>query len=407
MPDPVEAPALLENFQPFGHSFRENPYAFYPALQANSPLAIEVEGKPAVAVSRYAHVRAVLSDFKLYSSVKPKGVPGMERVDYFNGFPVMVYADPPQHTYLRRLVGAAFSAAKRAALKARAKEISDELLAGLGDHPTFDAVRDLAYPFARRLLFNSFMGVPDGEETVFINYVNALPLLDTVQPGGEKPKAFLDAWKAGTEYCALALERARTDRTENIVRLIAEASDDGKITMDEVMATMVALFAAGHATSASTMASALVNLIRHPDVAERIRHTPELAERHFEETLRLAPALTQAMRFATQDMTFEGLVVAKDTPFYVMIAAACHDPEVFPEPYRFDIDRPNNTEHLAFGAGVHTCIGNVIARAVFPPFIADVAKRYPDLRLSDPAAPLEYNIGNPRLRHLDSVRLAA
>jgi cytochrome P450 len=397
----------LIDFQPFGRAFREDPHAYYPALLANSPAAIELEGKPAVVIASYPQVRAVLTDFKLFSSVKPAGTPNMERVDFFNGFPVMNYCDPPQHTLLRRLVGPAFSAGSLRILKARSQKIVDELLAGLGEHPSFDGVADLGYPFARRLLMNTFMGVPPDEEYIFLKYLETIPLLDAIPPGGGKPQAFLDAWKAGTDYCQIALERARRDKTDNLVRLIADASDGGRISQDEIMATMVVLFAGGLTTVSATIGAALLNLARYPEVAERIRQDPELAERHFEETLRLNPALVSVMRFPTQDITFEGLEIKRNTPLYVMLATACYDPAAFPDPYRFDLDRPNNKEHMGFGAGVHTCIGNVIARAVAPSLIADVARRYPGLRMSDPDQKLEYDVANPRVRHLIGVRLAA
>ena len=80
------------------------------------------------------------------------------------------------------------------------------------------------------------------------------------------------------------------------------------------------------------------------------------------------------MRFPVRDMEFEGLAIARNTPLYVLLGAACHDPDEFPDPFRFDIDRPNNKDHMGFGAGQHTCIGNVIVRAVLPPLIADIVR---------------------------------
>jgi cytochrome P450 len=405
MLDNADTVDRLTDFDPFGVPFRSDPDAFYPDLLAHSPLMVDVGGKPAVMVSRYAQVQPLLKDYKTFSSVKPAGTPGMERVDFFNGNPVMNYCDPPQHTYLRRIVGAGFSAWRLVALRESARKISDELMDGLGEHPTFDAATELGFPFAKRLLLNHFIGIPEEEEHVMLDFLNAVPLLDKVQPGEGKPKAFLDAWKAGTEYCALALDRARRDQTDNLVKIIADAADGGKISMDEIMATMVVLFGGGLATVSATTAASCANLARYPEVAERIRRDPELAERHFEETLREEAPLISVMRFPTHDLDYEGMAIPKDTPIYVLLGAACRDSQEFPEPYRFDIDRPNNKEHMGFGAGVHTCIGNVIARAVLPNLIHDVATRYPGLRLADPATTYDYS--NPRVRHLVSVRLAA
>jgi len=405
MLESAEATDLLTDFHPFGQAFRQDPPRYYAALQAASPLPIDVEGKPAVVVARYRQAKSMLSFYKQFSSVKPPGTPGMERVDFFNSRPVMNYSDPPEHTQLRKIVAPAFSPRALEVLKSRAQGIADELLDGLGSE--FDGVADLGYPFSLRLLLNSFMGVPKNEEYVFTDYLATIPLLDQIPPGGGKPQAYLDAWARGTEYCEVALERARKDKSDNIVRLIADASDDGTISKDDVMATMVVLFAGGLTTVAATVGTTLLKLAENPDVAERIRRDPALATRHFEETLRLFPAVAQVMRFPTQDLEFEGLAIAKFTPIYVILAAACHDPEEFPDPYGFDLDRPNNKDHLGFSAGIHTCIGNVIARAVMPPLIANVARRFPGLHRAEPDAPLTFDHGNPRVRHLTSIRLAA
>src|SRR5262249_20694995 len=148
---------------------------------------------------------------------------------------------------------------------------------GLGEAPEFDAVADFGYPFSRRLLMNTFMGVPDEEQYIFMDWLNAIPLLDKVEPGGGKPKAFADAWNAGTAYCETALHRVDRDGGENIVRLIADASDSGKISTDDVMATMLVLFAGGLTTVSATTGAALLKLAEYPEVAERVRQNPELA----------------------------------------------------------------------------------------------------------------------------------
>jgi cytochrome P450 len=395
----------LFDFDPFGWPFREDPHSHFATLLSKSPVRIEVGGKPAVVISRYEQVKAIVTDFKRFSSARPAGTPGMERVDFFNGFPVMNYSDPPHHTYLRRLVGPCFSAPALRKLKGSADEIVRDLLDGLGEHPTFNAVADFGMKFSTRLLLNTFVGIPPEDEHIFIRYLKAVPLLDKVQPGGSKPQEFLDAWAAGVEYCQRSLDWARANDQQNLARLIADQAEGGKITADEIMATMMVLFSGGLTTVAATVGGALLYLSRYPEIAERVRRDPETAELVLEETIRLNPAVTQVMRFPTEDVEFEGMRIAKDTPLYAMLIVACHDPSVFPDPLTFDIDRPNLKEHLGFSAGVHTCIGNVIVRAVMPALIAEVARRYPELRLANPDEPLKYQIDNPRIRHIVDVRV--
>lgn len=397
----------VHGFEPFGMDFRNDPHRFYPELLAHSPMRVIAEGAPAVVISKFRQVKKVLSYPKLFSSVKPAGTPGMEKVDFFNSRPVMNYCDPPEHNRLRQIVAPAFSPRSVRDVQARAQAIADEMLDALGDHPTFDGVADLGFPFSRRVLMNSFMGIPPEDEHIYLRWLYAVPLLGNMEPGDPKPKEFLDAWEAGTAHCVVALERARNGDRDNIISMIAGADESGKISKDDIMATMMVLFAGGLTTVSATVGACLLKLTEYPDIAERVRQDPSLALRFFEETLRLNPALTSVMRFPTHDMDIEGMWVEKDTPLYVMLSAACFDPEEFPDPYSFDIDRPNNKEHAAFGAGQHTCIGNVIARAVVPPLIADCARRWPNLHRSAPDQPLPFDVGNPRVRHLAGVGLTA
>lgn len=147
-----------------------------------------------------------------------------------------------------------------------------------------------------------------------------------------------------------------------------------------------------------------MNLARTPGLAARLRAEPALASNHVEESLRLDPPVSLVMRFAAADTEVGGTVIPKGMPVYAMIATACHDPEVFPDPYRFDVDRPNAKDHLAFGFGMHTCIGNNITRAIVPMVLRKVAERMPGLHIEGDGGE-DWEIGTPRARHLGSLTL--
>jgi cytochrome P450 len=400
------AQLAASGFDPFGPSFRRDPRSYYPGLHGDSPGFMVLEGVPSAYIIKYSQVRKALTDFKSLSSVRPRGLPGLQRIDFFNGQPVMNYSDPPQHDRLRRIVNGSFLPARVAAMPGVMGRLVEEQLAKLADRRELDAAKELCKPIATELILGHLMGASQEGQAIFMRYVSTLSLLDKVPPGGSKPKAFLDAWQAGVEYCREALARARREKNEGLIGLIAAANDEGdRMSDEETMAMMLVFMTGGFPTVSGTTAEALKNLALYPAVAERIRAEPELAVRHYEESLRCEPPVTLVMRFAVQDIEIDGKRIAEGMPVYVMIGGACHDPEVFPEPNRFDLDRANFKSHLAFGAGLHACIGANVARAVTPVVIRAVASRFPNLRLTRSHAELDYG-ALPRVRHLESLPVA-
>lgn len=397
----------LMDFDPFSVAFRHNPEKFHPLLFEHSPGFIDMEGVPSAFIAKYAQCTAVLRNFKSFSSLKPKGLPGMERIDFFNGLPVMNYSDPPDHTRRRKVVNPAFTPKRTALLVEKCGELADELIDGLiARGGTFEALQELTKPLSIDTLLRRFMAIDDADHYIFMNYVMTLPLLDKMKPGDPKPQAYLDAWAEGAAYCKRQQELARQGKCTNLVGIIADGAEDGAISEDEMMAMMIVLLIGGVSTVAGAAAASLMNLARHPEVGDRVRADPGAALLVLEESMRLDPPVSLVMRFCTTPTEIGSKVILKGMPVYVMIATACHDPEVFPDPYTFDIDRSNVKDHLAFGQGMHTCIGNAITRNVVPLIIRKVAERMPNLRFADRDDALQWDTSTPRARHIDKLYLS-
>lgn len=397
--------AATSDFDPFSLAFRADTIAHYPRLHRDSPGFILMEGVPSIFLATHRDVMAALQDFKCYSSVKPAGLPGMERVDFFNGNPVMNYSDPPQHQRLRRLVSAAFAPKRVAAMAAAAARLTHELLDAHEGRGAIDGVKDLTKPLSIRLLLSDFMNLPEADHRIFLEHIASIPLLDKMRPGDAKPKPFTDSWKVGADYCRETAALALAEGRDDLIGLIAAANTEGdKLSDDEMMAMLMTLFSGGISTMGSSGSASLVYLAQNPDVAARIRATPELEVTHYEESLRLDAPVTLVMRFVNQEMEIGGRMARKGTPVYVMIGAAGYDPDVFPAPTRFNIDRDNIKSHAAFGYGLHACIGANIARATVPVMIRIMAERFPKLRLADPDAPFDFDT-TPRSRHYASIPL--
>lgn len=393
------------DFDPFGPAFRDDPAGWYDRLLGISPGFMRMEGVPSAYVARHAHVTAVMRDFKRFVSTKPKGLPGMERIDFFNSQPVMNYSDPPVHNRLRRVINAAFQPKRVQQMADAMTRIIDELLDGIEEGMTIDVVDRITSKLAQRLLLGEFMSVPLEDHPMLLNFIGTLQLLDQMRPGDPKPQPYVDAWAAGRDYCNRQVAKARADGSDDsLMGVIARSNEEGALDDDEMMAMMVLLYVGGVGSIPTASASSIMNIARHPEVAERVRADPSVATLVLEESLRLDPPVPLVMRFCAEDVEIGGRTIPAGMPMYTMIAAASHDPEVWPDPYRFDIDRPNLKDHIAFGYGIHTCIGNAVTRQTVPKLVAEVARRFPKLSFPDPSRILWD--ARPRSRHLRFLELS-
>lgn len=390
----------MDGFDPFGMEFRIDPERFHAGMFEVTPGFMEMEGVPSAYVATYAQCASVLRDFKKFSSLKPKGLPGMQRIDFFNSLPVMNYSDPPHHTRRRKVVNPAFTPKRVEVLLDAAAKFTDQLLDKALAKGEFEVMDELAKPLSIDTLLARFMEIPPEDQHLFLDFVKTLPLLDALKLHDPKPQPYLDAWNAGAQYCKQQQELARRGECNNLIGLIANSAEGGAIDDDEMMAMMIVLLTGGVSTVAGSIGVALLNLAGVPGVSEDLRANPALAANHLEETLRLYPPVSLVMRFAAEDVEVGGKTISKGMPVYVMIATACHDPAVFPDPYTFDLHRANAKDHLAFGYGMHTCIGNAITRSLVPMVVRKVVERAPNLRLARGDGEVQWEVGTPRARHL-------
>ncbi|MDG2004742.1 MAG: cytochrome P450 [Novosphingobium sp.] len=397
----------MSDFDPFGMELRADPFGLFPKLIAQSPGFMMAEGTPSAFVASYADVTAVTRDFKRFSSVKPKDLPGMERFDMFNGQPVMNYSDPPEHTRRRKVVNASFTPKRVETLNANTQTLIDSLLNKAAKlEGVVDGIGNLCQPVTTEVLLGELMDVAPEDRHIFFTAMGGMALLDKLKPGDPKPQPYLDGWAAGSIYIRRVIDEARADPTENLISLIAAASDEGGSIGDgEMMAMMMVLLTGGLTTMSSAAATALYCIAKNPEIKQRIKDDPSVANVALEEAMRLYPPVTLSMRFANTDCDIRGTTIPAGMPVYAIWAAANHDPAEFPEPAKFDIDRPNLKNHVSFGYGIHTCIGNAITRSVAPMMICSMVEHFPDFRLADPDAEPEFSLGTARGRHLLNLPL--
>ena len=325
----------------------------------------------------------------------------------------MLFNDPPVHTRLRRLVNAAFRPAVVQALRARVEAITAELLAALpsADGATFDLMTTLAQPLPVRVICD-VLGLPAEDFAQTKQWADALALIvEPVVRRAERQAADHAATEM-VEYLRahIARHRASGERDDLLGTLVAAhdagdgASSSSSLSEDELLGNLILLFVAGHETTTNLIGNGLLTLLRHPEALAQLRADPEkLMPGAVDEMLRFESSVNMVGRHAVAPYAIGDTVVPAGDVIFFMTGAANRDPAVFAEPDRFDITR-NPNPHLAFGAGIHYCVGAPLARMEADVAFAQLLRRRPQLALAEPdAAPAWRKLIN--LRGLEALPL--
>jgi len=340
-----------------------DPYPVLARLREASPFA-ESDGAFVVA-GRHADVSAVLRDPDA-SSERGTSLIATQSARPLK-LPSFVTLDAPDHTRLRRLVSKAFTARTVARLEPRIRAVTDELLDAAAATGQLEVVSQLAYPLPVRIICE-LLGVPADDYQRFAGWSGALA--HSLQPQfglteEEAEASARSARAAAAEFAAyfrelIAVRRARL-ATDLLSDMITAESDGDKLTENELVGTCILLLVAGHETTAGLIANAILALLRHPGQLALLGADPGLAAGAVEETLRYDAPVLMIPRTARNGMRV-GNLVTRDSAFVALLPAATgRDPDVFPNPDIFDIRR-GAANHLAFGAGPHSCLGAPLAR---------------------------------------------
>ncbi|WP_329560690.1 cytochrome P450 [Streptomyces uncialis] len=297
----------------------------------------------------------------------------------------MLQTDPPDHTRLRSLVSRHFTPARIAALEPRVREIAEELAAALPRRGTADLVADYALPLPVAVI-GELLGVPGEDRAALRDWSYQLLTPDSAEAAGAAMGAM------GT-YFAELLARKRERPGDDLLSALAapgagDASGGGDaLTADELLGMCFLLLVAGHETTVHLISGALYALLCRPGELAALRAEPSSVGRVVEETLRLhAPVTTTAFRFAAEATRIGGTVVGAGDSVLVSLAAVGRDPGRFAEPGRFDPGRFDpggpGRGHLAFGHGVHHCLGAPLARMEAGVALTVLAARRPAVRLA-------------------------
>jgi len=384
----------------WGAYSRDDPFPVFAEVRELGPVheVTLADGHPAWLVVRHDEARAALNDPRLSKDMHAAFATGAGLVA--EGLPGPAFArhmlsvDPPDHTRLRRLVSATFSPRRIEALRPRVQAVVDGLLDDIAAHGP-DSRVDLVAAFAFPLPFTvicELLGVPEPERAPLGRGLTGM-LVPTPTPAQyARAKQASDAVVAMLH--ALVETKQEQPGEDLISGLISARDGDERLDHQELLSTIFQLIVAGHDTTTTLIGNSVVALLRHPEQLARLRADSGKIPAAIEEFLRYdAPVPHSTFRYAIEPVQIGDLTIPAGAQVVISLAAANRDPDRYADPDRLDIDRADS-RHLAFGHGIHHCLGAVLARMEGQLALASLLRRFPELRLAVPADDLHWDHGD-------------
>jgi cytochrome P450 len=403
------APVSLDGFNPFSPAVQQCPHLYYRAMQEQAPV-FHVPGTDLYMVTRHEMVTPILRDTQLFSNRfgsagEPAKGDAANRIKEILAtgwpqIPTMLTIDPPYHTRYRGTVASYFTPRKMAELREPMEAIVDQLLDSLPEGE-FDIVPHFAVPLPIRAIAH-ILNVPSDRMADFKRWSDdSIANIGTAISDDERVAAYHGIVEF-QHYFAAQLERRRTEPLQDLMTDLVNAtidtdptpaSDGGEPTpgekrpldMAEMLSIVQQLLVAGNETTTKALTEGTMLLARHPEVFAKLKADPAgYAPLVTEEVLRLSTPTQGMFRVATRDTELAGVQIPKGSRLVVVYAGANRDTNVWgDDPDRFDPDRPNLKEHLAFGKGIHFCLGAPLSRLEMQVAFEAIGRRIERIELSD------------------------
>jgi cytochrome P450 len=389
------APAT--DFDPFSPETMRDPYPGYRSLLTGPDVpSVWYNRKRGIwIIAGYDELRKALRDNEALSSAESQS---RFRVH----LPSMNAVDPPEHTRLRKFVSRAFTPRAMAAWQANINEVADELVDAVIARRHTEAVSELAKPLPTRLIA-MMLGIPRHDQPQFVEWS------DEMVAGSFVPltrRGMTLSARSGSATAAMRgnldplIAQRRRNPGDDLISMMTPADADDVLTDDEIFWSAAMLIGAGSETTTNMLSGLLLTLAQHPDLYARLRAHPELIPAAIEEQLRFVAPVQGFYRTATCDYTVGENTIPAGARVLLLFAAANRDPRHYDNPDTFDLDR-NPTDHLAFGGGVHFCLGAPLTRLEGARVFSQLLPRVEAIRL---AGDYRY-LDNPTMRGLEHLPL--
>jgi cytochrome P450 len=387
---------------PFADAFQQRPFATLATLRAQAPVHALVEPGWFI-VTTMGLAREVLTDPERFSNqVSRRTAPPAEVADEVaairaEGYPyiaTLLLNDPPDHTRYRRLVQRAFTPRALAWMEPLVADVAEELAAALPDGGPVDFIETFCRPLPVWAI-SRVLGLPDERRNDVRRWTDAATATIGAQlPAARWPEVERDLLDY-QQTMAGELERRHSAPSDDLLSALVQATsrdadaDDEPIGTAELVSLTRELMVAGNESTLRLLADIVWQLDSHPAEWERVRNDPSRAERIVEEAVRLASPSAAVFRRVTADTTLGGVPLPAGATLVVSLLSANRDEAVFADGSRFDPERPPTQRHLAFGQGIHACIGNVLARMEARHAVRALARHVDGIDV-DPDGPLRY-----------------
>jgi cytochrome P450 len=362
---------------------KADPYPLYADLRRRGGLVRSPLG--AWATASHATATSILRDHRFSSS--PVNQKGYRPRTYPAGDPRaelpeadLLTMDPPDHTRLRRLVSGTFTPRAITGLDPWIRDLTRRLLASADGAAGFDLIDALAFPLPIAVICH-LLGVPAQDQAKFRAWGHDVAAsLDPTQSVDGQDRA---SELALSRYLGDLVSKRRANPDDSLLSALIAAEEEGdRLSSEELVSTALLLLIAGFETTVNLIGNGTVALLRAPDQWARLREEPALIPAAVEELLRYDSPVQMTSRIATQNVELDGLLIPKGAPVLLTIGGANRDPEVFDQPDRLRVDRPDASRHLAFSAGIHYCMGAALARLEARIAFEELFGQYPDLTLT-------------------------
>jgi len=381
------------DFDPLGPHYLADPYAVLAALPVAEAPVFYAPTIDYYVVTRYADIEEVYRDPLTYSAAVAQAplaplVAEAQQILLAGGHrpqPSMVSLDEPAHARLRKPAARAFSAKRVNDLVPTIRRVAAGLLDAVADRPEIDVVDALAFPLPATIVF-ALMGVPERDHPRLKRWCGYRAALSWGRPDPADQVDIATNIAAYRAYLRDLVDAKAANRADDLTSDLLAIHDENpdRLTHAEIASILFSLSFAGHETTTGLIGNTVRRLLEDPDRWDAVAAgSAELVAAAVEETLRFDPSVPVWRRVTTRPATLGDIALPAGAKVFLWLAAANRDPAVFAEPDRFDPHRPNNDQHLAFGRGIHYCLGANLGRLEARIAVEELARRFPRLRIVD------------------------